>query len=364
MKKARRRRSFYATALKFTLAAGIAVTIALFWFSRYIADYEAMQPKHVVSAVMDKYFSPHGYESWAMEAVGSYLSEFENLEDYRRYIRSIFETGAISSRSLQATFTGDHREYTVYSGVIPFAKFVVAKTTEKSKFGFAIWGIGRINPIPAAFATRVSVDAFVLKGSELLINGKPVERRFFVREGGPLDAAAHLPPHMTDLAYDMYTVGDLFYEPTVSATDRDGRTSVLAKDGDTYREELQYSPVPDDLQTLARDALLAYCRFSTNDGNLNTVGRFFDRYAPVWDDVLVLSSWLWVYPRHTGYDYQDLTIEDYYRYNDDAFSVRAHATQIIVRSGTESLTYPIDFTMYFVKQAGGAYLVYNLVSHV
>jgi hypothetical protein len=350
--------------LRVTFIAIVAVTVALYWFSFYIGDYEATQPKHVVSAVMNKYFSAPDYERWAMEAIGSYLSEFESPEDYRRYIRGIFEGGAITSRSLQAAFTGDQREYTVYSDGTPFAKFVVAKTAEKSRFGFALWGLRSISPVPATFSSRVSIHVMLLPGSTMMVNGKPVGERFFIRESEPMDAAANLPPRMSEMYYSLYTVGDLFYEPVVSVTDRFGRTATLVPEGDLYREELQFSPVPDDIQKLAREALLAYCHFSTNDSNQNAVARYYDRTAPVWDDILVISSWLWVYPRHTGTDYQDIEIGDYYLYNDEAFSVRIRATQIIVRSSTESLSYPLDFTMYFVKQANGSFLVYNQVSHV
>jgi hypothetical protein len=351
-------------ALRVTFIAIVAVTVALYWFSFYIADYEATQPKHVVRYVMDKYFSAPDYEQWAMEAIGSYLSEFESPEDYRQHIRRLYEGGAITSRSPQAAFTGNQREYTVYSDGIPFAKFVVAKTAEKSRFGFALWRLHSISPVSTSFSSRVEVHALILPGSTLLINSKPVSEGFFVGEGEPIDAAEYLPSRMSDQKYRIYTVEGLSYVPVVSVTNRFGQATILTPDGDLYCEELQYSPMPDDVQALARDALLAYCRFCTNDSNLNAVARYYDRTAPVWDDVLVISSWLWVYPRHTGYDYQDIEISDYYPYNDEAFSVRIRATQIIVRSSTESLSYPLDFTIYFVKQANGSFLVYNQVSHV
>ena len=357
--------SFLGITLIVTLVAVAVVQVGLWWFSSYMAEYEATQPKHVVSRIMDMYFTAPDYGMWATDALGAGATEFDDIVDYQRYIHGQMEGGAIVSHSRQATFTGEQREYTVYSGNTAFAEFTVAKAAKKSRYGFDVWELQSIRPVQEAFATRVSVYAQVLQGSTLLLNGKQVGGGFLVQDGQLPDSSKdQIPPDIPGLTYDLYHVEGLLYEPEIAAVNLNGSTALLLPDGDVYREVIDFGEVPDDLRALALDALLAYCRLSTNDGSLGTVGRYFDRNAPVWDDILVLNSWLWVYPNHTGYDYEDITISDYYRYNDNAFSVRAKAIQHIYRAGLGTHTYPIDFTMYFARRGNAAFLVYELVSHV
>lgn len=349
----------YALLVALSLAA-VSVGAKLLWDR--LDDYERSLPKYVAESVFKEYFSKRDFALLA-EKAGVEISRFEDVSHFEKYMQTKTDGQEMAYHEVSAGL-GDIKKYVVTSGEQKISDFTLKKSKNKSEKGFDLYELDKINLV---YSADESVTFSVIKGGKITLNEREIDLSECTLVEDNIETFSHA--HMLEgsgaepITYATYRVDGLFTAPELACFDRNGKPSVLSYDKDTgvYKEEINYDEELRERKTaIATECAEVYLRYMTRDASEYLLGFYFDKTSEIYRKVRT-SDTRW-FADHTGYEFRDPVMSEFYAYSDDTFSCRFTCTHVIKLYWDQVYEAPTDITFYF-REVGDDTLIYDLVSN-
>lgn len=341
------------------LVLGVMVK-ALAQIRVWLVDYEAVQPKYAAEEVFRTHFADPDYAALAEAcAMPDNLSPLENKANLAAELTERFAGETTSYAPTTAGADGSLR-YLVKAGEQKIAVFSLATLPEKSEFGFDRYGLGEIT---LYIRPEESVAISAPAGYTVYLNGTPLAEEYVTQRGIETDTCAHMPEGLEGITYTTYAADSLLRAPVVEIKTPDGKLAPLTEDpesglltaGIVYDEALQ-AEYSDYIIGIAQN----YAAFVMKDAYFSSFSGYFDKTTDLYETVRqVPTSFVW---RHDGFEFADVSAEEFYGYSDDVFSCRVRFMHILHRIGSEDYTEQFDVTFY-LHRVDGKFLIYDMVNN-
>lgn len=320
----------------------------------FLKEYEAGLPKYKAEEIFDMYYSPLDYD-FLFEKSKDQISAFENKGKFIQYADDNFTGKTFSFREVSVGM-GEEKGYTVYADDTKISKFILVKGEEKDEKGNA-WVL---DSVETYFSGDRSAKIEALSTSKVYINGNELSSDFIVQKDIPSFSEGHLPEGVPAVTYSDYSVEKLLVEPEIKVIDKNGKESslILDEEKNIYVEQINYGDVPAELSERIEQAAQTYSKYMTQDASLSNVKKYFDESSKTY--FYIRTSETWCYTDHIGYEFKDIQMSEFFRYDENTFSVRYKCTQVVNRTRYESFPFYLDATLYF-KNINGTYYVYDMV---
>ena len=354
-KKMSRYMKIYLSVLAFFVVLLIIAAIIL-W--NLLSAYEETRPKHVAKKVFDDYFTSMKIGQ-LIEAYEPEKLEFETVEGFNQKYAETVDPKGFDYFSVSVDEQGNEQFAVSYDNK-RIAYFTVSPTEKEASFGFNYYELTDAEVFVAGYP---DVSVVLPKGGVLTVNGKKLEEKYISEKDIKDKSYDYMPKDVEGILYDKYTVSGLLFEPTVSATDKDGNKLDLVYN---ENEECYVTPVVYD--TELEKAQSSYCikiateytKFLSNDSYFGAVGAYLDKNYEIYKRVRSIQvNWV---RDHSGYDIYNEKATEFVKYADDVFSCRVTLTEKLTRPGYKDHVENIDITLYLHK-VGNKYLVYEMVNN-
>lgn len=347
---------YFYTILALLLLIGIiAVAYGLTLLNRWMADYEASQPKYVAERMFREYFADPDYAE-LLRLTGGQHSEFETYDDLVRYVSDQIGSGETEYRGVTGDLSGETLKYVVSAGDVRFAQFTVVKSDEVTEFGNPIYSYGDIQLF--YMTDTVSVTVTAPAGATVYINGIALDSGDLV-SSAETESCLHMPDGVTGLVMNTYTVSGLLYDPEVEVTDRDGIACELTRGEDgaytaavNYSEELknEYADMIIDFTEKYAAYTAANLRFSAFSARLDKSSELYEQIRTLATNTVFAND---------GYKFVNQTAEEFYMYDEGVFSCHVKLTQILWRANRDDYYVYVDIVFY-LHEINGEYLIYSM----
>lgn len=341
------------------LVLGVMVK-ALAQIRVWLVDYEAVQPKYAAAEVFRTHFADPDYAALADACpMPANLSPLETKAGFAAELEERFGDAETSYAATTPDAEGNLR-YLVKAGEQKIAIFSLVPAAEKSRFGFTQYTLGSIE---LYIRPEESVAVRVPAHYEVRINGTPLTADYLTEDGIPTDSCEHMPEGLSGITYAAYAADCLLRDPTVEVLTPDGTAAPLTRDPETG--EWQAGVVYDAaLKAEYSDYIIGiaqnYAAFVMKDAYFSSFSGYFDHSTDLYQTVRqVPTSFVW---RHDGFEFADVSAEEFYSYSEDVFSCRVRFMHILHRIGSEDYTEQFDVTFY-LHRVDGKFLIYDMVNN-
>lgn len=347
---------FYSVYSVLVIAALIGVLYLLKELSLYLDNYERSLEKYEAEEVFDTYFSPCRFDTlYDMQEIE--LSEFEEKKHFITYMEKQYNSKKIIYKETSSGLSED-KKYTVAADNVKFAEFSLSKNKEPN-IPEDTWTLTSISTL---YQKNESVAVKIYKGSKVFINDIELADSYITTDDIATESCNHLPEGVTGIMMREYKVENLLLTPSVKVINKYGNESKLVYDEDNkiYVEEITYDEPTEDIIKRATDAAQTYAKYITLDASLNNLSNYFDSKSNAYRTIR--SSEIKWYTAHISYKFEDVELKEYYKYDEDTFSIRYSCNHQVYRTKNDIHTFPLDLTLYF-KNIKGSYYVYDMVSN-
>ncbi len=347
---------FYSIYSVLVIAAILGIIYLLKELTLYLDNYERSLEKYEAEEVFDTYFSPCRFDTlYNMQKIE--LSEFETKKHFITYMEKQYNGKEIIYKEASSGLSED-KKYSVAANMVKFGEFTLTKNpTPKEPEDTWV-----LNTVSTLYQKNESVSARIYKDSKIYINDIELADSYITADDITTDSCKHVPEGVVGILMREYKVENLLLKPSVKVINRYGNESNLVYDekNNVYVEEITFDEPTEDIIKRATDAAQTYAKYITLDASLNTLSKFFDSTSNTYKNIKI-SETKW-YTTHIGYEFEDVKLKEYYRYDENTFSIRYSCNHQVYRTRTDIHTFPLDLTLYF-KNIKGNYYVYDMVSN-
>lgn len=347
---------FYSIYSVLVITAIFCIMYLLKELSLYLDNYERSLEKYEAEEVFEEYFSPCRFDKlYDMQKVE--LSKFEDKNDFIAYMEKQYNGKEIIYKEVSAGLS-DNKKYSVAADKVKFAEFTLSKTN-KPEVPEDTWQLLSLSTI---YQKNEYVAVKIYKGSKVFVNDIELTDSYITSDNISTESCKHVPEGVTGIMMCEYAVDGLLLKPTIKVINRYGNESKLVYDekDNIYVEEITYDEPTKDIVKRATDAAQTYAKYITLDASLNNLSKYFDSTSNTYRNIRV-SEIKW-YTAHIGYKFEDVELKEYYKYDENTFSIRYSCNHQVYRTKTDIHTFPLDLTLYF-KNIKGDYYVYDMVSN-
>lgn len=340
---------FYTVYFSLIIIFFIALFFVLKTVKIKLAEYEASRPYHTVDAVMEEYFKP-GCSEKLIKASGYEQSPFEDRSVVVNAVEKFLSDGA----ECYAVTTGsDELKYSVTSGDLKFASFVVAPSGEKDEADYDIYELKSVELLLAG-SRAVNIEA--PEGSKVYLNGILLTENE-ITEREELDKDTRLPEEIPAEAVVTYEVKGLMEIPVVTAKDKFGRNidDIKNEDDVFFDVPKTYEETPFDVTERALAAGEALAAYMQLDAGFWKIGQYVDSSSDLYYE-LMTSAVNWADP-HNGYSIENPTVTEYEVWSDTVYTCRVKFLHVLYNWGGNFENY-FDTTFYY-KLENGTWLIYD-----
>lgn len=354
-KKTKKLPVFYAVLIALTVTGILITAVVLNVLWDFLSAYENALPKYEAQRVFDRYYSGEDFAELYQLYSGE-MSKYEGRDQFEKCMRAVLSTGKPESYEV-TTGAEDQMCFSLRCGKSKLATLYLRKSDETLGWGQYLWKLDRL--VPEKLPTS-SVKVKTLTGSTLLINGVEVGREGITETDIPTESCDHMPDGVDGITYTVYTVDGLIASPSITCLNSKGELVEPRYDNRTefFTEEITYDEaLRTQYSQLAVEALQTYQRYRANDTSRASLKKYFDTSSDFYNAIMhTTTAW---FAAHTGHDYSDETVGEFYAYSDEVFSCRYVGTQIITMSRTNTKYFDIDCVIYF-RLVGDEYKVYYM----
>lgn len=350
-RKSRNRRFpvFYTIYFSLIIVFFIALFFVLKTVKIKLAEYEASRPYHVVDAVMEEYFRP-GCAEKLISASGYEQSPFEDRSVVVDAVEKFLSDGA---ESYAVTNAGEELKYSVSSGELKFASFVLAPSGEKDEADYDIYELKDIELLLAgsrAVSIEAPGDASVYLNGILLTENEITDRQ-------ELEKDSRLPDDIPAETVVVYEVKGLMEIPVVTAKDKQGRNIAdIKNENDVFFDVPKvYEETPFDVRERALAAGEALAAYMQLDAGFWKIGQYVDSSSDLYYE-LMTSAVNWADP-HNGYSIENPSVTEYEVWSDTVYTCRVKFLHVLYNWGGNFENY-FDTTFYY-KLENGKWLIYD-----
>ena len=324
-------------SLVFLIIAAIAAALIYLW--NFLADYEAALPEKLAdefvwrlnSGVYDEIYQNITFEE----------TVFESRETLENTVKSRLD-GEFTYTKLQKESTEESPVYKIKCDGEQVAVLRLKQSGEKSGFGFPIYEQASVEPF--GLATH-SVTVKALNTYSVSINGVKLNQSYIKEKSEPLPQAEFFHGYLENPPYYVtYEADGLLLAPEITVADGQGNPVSPDKSGVYALTEAK----DEELIQMGLDFSKLYTKFIANDASFNSVAAYIPKELPLYEDLYYYEGNF--YSWHNDYDFSDEWAGELYYYGDNCISVRAKYNHTIYY--TETTTFPVDNTVYFVNIDG------------
>lgn len=336
---------YYSCLIGFVLVFFIGVFIGMGALKSWLVSFEAAQPKSKSQEVFIQYFAK---PNWAeiYRAAGESDTQFEGAANFAAYMNALVGNQDLTFVETSAGTSGDHK-YIVKAGETKIATFTL--TADNKDAQVPDWKLGdlSLNYERHAFCTILTVP-----GNSVTVNGVKLTDDYIVKTIST-KAEDHLPKNIHGYQAVVYRVDQLLTTPKVEVMQADGQTLEMTYHADTHsftHPMGNASQITEDEKTTLVTAAQMYCKYMIGKVSSTTLKNYFDATSDVYYTMTHIDKWMQSF---TAYRFEDPTITDFYRYNDNLYSARLDMSLFVTRKkdGTEK-EYPLHSTFLLEKQNG------------
>ena len=254
-----------------------------------------------------------------------------------------------SSSAVQCIFAGSHDIYTIEN--------MISHPVVEVREGGGTARTLTYNEDANVYSAIPTVQAKVLEGFTLYINGIPVSDSFLTAEGERAAETDRL--RLTRKTYTFYSNFD---DPELTVKSLSGieGSLVYTEDGNFFQEIVYDSELEALHKDYAIDAAMTYARFITNNSTLAELRRYFEAGTPIFE--VIRTTEVYWYTTHLSYWFENVNASEFVKRDEDTFSARVTFDQFIRRTARDLHQFPLDVTL-FIRNVDGRFLVYDMISN-
>lgn len=341
---------FFAVLLVLTAAAAVGIWV----LNGILADYEAVQPKHVADGIFQKYYVSRDFESLAKKCAAG--NAFEPSAEVAKYLHEKYDGAEMTCTSGKSD---DGRPtYIVKVGDYKISSFSLKESAEKTKRGWTQYEEGDF----VIYYDTESVSVTAPEGYSVYVNSVLLDESYVAEEGLPGEGDELLPDGVEGVRYTRFCVDGLINEPEIKVESPRGEACEAAYS----EEEKTYlaKPVFDaELEKEYRDYVLKaaqeYSKYMESDSWWGAVAPYFDPESDVYESARTSLTMFVI--DHDGYRFDDVFVGEFYGYSGEVFSCRVSFTHVLTAGAQEYKDY-FDSTLFF-RLVDGTWRICGMVNH-
>lgn len=345
--RARRRMPvFYRVYLTLLVIFAAALAIGAFALNAWLAKYNEGIPETVSERFFETYFAKPDIDG-ILNFAGITPSEFETTEQLNAYVSGILTASPLSYTSISSGSDANVKKYIVKSGDYKVADFTLEKNADK------IWQPATLT---LHLPTSDKKEYRILDNSKLYLNGIEVTEKYILSRE-PIEAAAYLPEEVKAPEWVTYEIPNLTSVPEARIVDRNGNEPTLSEKDGIFCEDIVYDEPETALTEYLVKAAKQYAKCMQNDASKASVLQYFEKGTDLYNSIRTADNmFVW---SHSGYEFKDEKVSEFFRYDENTVSVRIAFTHILKRAGSADYKDRTDITYFAHKtSADGNYLIF------
>lgn len=281
-----------------------------------------------------------------IELSGIEKSEFETNDDLKSFIEEPLSKNLSYTYISSADNNEKNRQYIVKSDEYKIATFLL-RPDDKGDYRQTRLSLH----LPKSFEKTYNI----LDSSELYINGIKADSKY-IQSTYNHKASEYLPEGVKAPVWTSYRITGLTKEPVVTVVDRNKNKPVLVEQNGIFFEQIIQDNTEEELIERLVTAAKEYAKCMQYDAPKNKVLPYFEKGTDLYESIRTVENmFVW---DHSGYAFEDESVSEFMRYDDNTVSVRISFTHILKKNGKEDYRDKTDIT-YFARNVDGKYLIYN-----
>ena len=339
---------FYSILGAFILAFCIGLAIAMNALNDWLVRFEASQPNTKCEAVFSELFQDPDWAHIYELTPGDITPE-----EYALYMEQKVGDTKLTYIETSAGLSGD-RKYIVRCGSEKIATFTL--TNNATEADIPDWQLGKVEIF---YQAELSVYIQAAADHTVLVNGQALDDSHVIRTV-TTKAQEYLPDGLYGYRMKELAVHDLLTEPEVQVLDAQGKPVELQYDSQArrYTAAIPASEITEEHRQTLVTAAETYCKYMIKDATQATLRKCFDRDSEIYQTIIQSDTWL---QNYASYEMSDVTVSDYYCYNEECFSGRILLTLRVTRRDGTVKEYTLNNTL-FVKKTEDQWLVWEMVN--
>ncbi|MCD7832364.1 MAG: hypothetical protein LUI01_08935 [Firmicutes bacterium] len=332
---------FYLIYLISVAAAILLILCSLGYVNTLLEEYEAAQPIHLAESVFGEYFDPIDYE--ALLADAEYDAGEASAEELTAYLNE--EIGEAELTFSKGTAANENEvKYIVKAGTARLAAINLSLSDAETKHGFDTYELASIelyisvtdvsvsnNDEPAVTVTTYTVNAPT--GYTVTVDGETLDESYIEGTYTESTLFSTLPSDISGLSYSVYKLTGMTEAPTsVTVESDEGVSSEVTYEEDTYT----YTAYPAESPALEEaysefvvTAVENYAAYIEADKGVSSLRGYFDEDSDLYAAILEAGDARWMVTDHTGYDFEDVEIGEFYALTNSTFVCHISFVQVL-----------------------------------
>lgn len=302
--------------------------IALVCFYNFLQDYQTTYDTTRPNLEMEAKLSMFSTEN--MDELFGYLQDVDlSTEDLKTQFKVAGEKYLSGKTIAYDTLSGEHTEdrpaYVVTCDGEPFAVLRLQKQAATASYGLPMWEVKNVEWLVAQ-KEGYTVSAPV--GVTLKINGVTVSEDTAIETGIEHERARYFDGYAEIPSYNKYSVGHIYGEPVIEATNAYGDNLQVTLDEKTKTYVVEFG-TNDALRAEVEDYMIQfvsdYAQHVTNDTSYN----YLDHYFPSGSRLLqaIKDNPRYNYDEHARPEVKNGELKEFTVYDDDTVCARLYVEQ-------------------------------------
>ena len=360
VKKAPRKgtKVFWLSCLIFVAVFYVATFIGLQVLKGWLVKFEAAQPTVKSQEVFAELFAKPDWKK-LYETAGLEAGSYEDAATFAAFMEARVGGEKLTFLETSAGLSGD-KKYVVCLGDEKLGTFTLEdKNGAKGMTAVPDW---QLSDVTFFASGQESFRILMAEGNTAYINGIALtEDQIVARRTSQADA--YLPTFAPKTRIQILEVAGLLTTPVVEIRDADGQALEVTYDAETatFSQAMAQEELPEDLHTLALDALETYALYMSGKATKAQVGKYFDKNSETYASIMA-ADLAWV-QKGSDYTFTDKSVTDYRTHGEEIFSVRVSVDLNITRKedGTVKTT-DITQSMFFAKNSSGDWVCFEMTA--
>lgn len=326
----------------------VIVCIALIPLHIWLVNFESSQPSHKRDEIYAELFADPDWEK-IYTLSGTEDNAFENKTTYAAYMSQLVGDRELTCLETSAGLSGD-KKFIIKLDDLKIAGFTLTENPGDKK---SPWKMAALELFTSG---NQSVTVEKSPTQTVYINGIALDNTYTIRTVSTL-AEDYLPEGIHGYQVIQQQVTGLLTEPVVTVKNADGSLATITKNPETgiYEQSVSQQQPTTEEKELALKATQAYGKYMIKKTTLADVQKYFQTGSQFFE-TLRKSEVNWA-QQGASYNFSDAVYSNYYRYNDNLFSINIDITLNQVRLNGTVKEYPLKNTMFFQKNSNGQWLV-------
>ncbi len=333
---------FYIVYFSLLILFSASLIIFLAWLNGAVSRYNESLPETVSERFYSDTFKTKDIGKIS-EYVTDLTNDFETDADLVEKISEIFA----EEMSYTSVSSGDDgvEKYIVKSGAVKTAEFSLEKDSDGN------WAVKNVKIyLPDKYEYKVKI----LSSSRLYINGIEVGEEY-ASNYEDYELKEYLPDTVASPQWITYEIGDFLFEPEIKVIDRNGNLSELSQETELLKEQINYDAVEEEVASRIVEGAKQYAKCMQNDAAKSSVYPYFEKGTNLYSRIQYAeTAFVW---DHNGYDFEDVEVSEFFRYDENTVSMRVSFTHILKKYGSEDYRNYTDIT-YFARLIDGEYMIF------